>query len=142
MRNILWLVGGAAALYFLSRYSFGQKATFMLRAVRPGGTLLNPLINVEMAVQNPTNQTVSIKSITGSLSVNGEYVANVSAFGEQIISPNTESILKLTARPSASGIFSSIRELLTTPMGQLTTTFTGSANVDGFVVPISETKRV
>lgn len=114
----------------------------MLRAVRPGGTLLNPLINVEMAVQNPTNQTVSIKSITGSLSVNGEYVANVSAFGEQVIQPNTESILKLTARPSASGIFSSIRELLTTPMGQLTTTFTGSANVDGFVVPISETKRV
>lgn len=142
MRNILWLVGGAAALYFLSRFSFGQKANFVLRGLRPGGTIFAPTINVDFAVQNPTNQTVTIKSVTGSVSVNGEYLANVSAFGDQVIAPNSESMLRLTARPSAMGLFNSIRELLTSPAGQVNASFTGSANVDGLVVPIAETKVI
>lgn len=142
MRNILWLVGGAAALYFLSRYSFGQKINFVLRSLRPGGTFLAPTINVDFAVQNPTNQNVTIKSVTGSVSVNGEYLANVSAFGDQVIAPNSESMLRLTARPSALGLFNSIRELLNTPAGQVNASFTGTANVEGLVVPISETKVI
>jgi hypothetical protein len=73
MRNIFWVVGGVAAIYLLSKLRFGQKANFMLRSLRPGGTLLAPTINVEMAVQNPTNQTITIKSITGSVSVNDKY---------------------------------------------------------------------
>jgi hypothetical protein len=74
--------------------------------------------------------------------VNGEYLANVSAFGDQVIQPNSESMLRLSARPSATGVFNSIRELLTTPVGQVNASFTGSANVDGLVVPISETKVI
>lgn len=142
MRNILWLVGGAAALYFLSRFSFGQKANFVLRGLRPGGTLFSPVINVDFAVQNPTNQQVTVKSVTGSVSVNGEYLANVSAFGDQVIQPNSESMLRLSARPSAIGVFNSIRELLTSPVGQVNASFTGSANVDGLVIPIAETKVI
>lgn len=142
MRNILWLVGGAAALYFISRFSFGQRANFVLRGLRPGGTIFAPTINVDFAVQNPTNQRVTIKSVTGSVSVNGQYLANVSAFGDQVIQPNSESMLRLTARPSGSGLFSSIRELLNSPVGQVTASFTGSANVDGLVMPISQTKVI
>jgi hypothetical protein len=93
-----------------------------------------------MAVQNPTNQTITIKSITGSVSVNDKYLANVSAFGDQKVIPNSESILRLTARPSATGVFQSIRELLTQPVGTISASFQGTANVDGIVVPISESR--
>jgi len=142
MRNIFWVVGGVAAIYLLSKLRFGQKANFMLRSLRPGGTLLAPTINVEMAVQNPTNQTITIKSITGSVSVNDKYLANVSAFGDQKVLPNQESILRLTARPSATGVFQSIRELLTQPVGSIAASFQGTANVDGLVVPISESRNI
>jgi hypothetical protein len=142
MRNIFWVVGGVAAIYLLSKLRFGQKANFMLRSLRPGGTLLAPTINVEMAVQNPTNQTITIKSITGSVSVNDKYLANVSAFGDQKVLPNSESILRLTARPSALGVFESVRELLTQPIGSTTASFQGTANVDGLVVPISESRTI
>ena len=142
MRNLFWVVGGVAAIYLLSKLRFGQKANFMLRSLRPGGTLLAPTINVEMAVQNPTNQTITIKSITGSVSVNDKYLANVSAFGDQKVLPNSESILRLTARPSAFGVFESVREILTQPIGTIAASFQGTANVDGLVVPISESRTI
>lgn len=142
MKNLFWIVGGAAALFLLSRYRFGQKASFILRSLRPGGSLFQPTLNIEMAVQNPTNQTIKIKSITGDISVNDKYLANVSAFGDQTVLPNSESTLRLVARPSAVGIFESVRELLTSPAGKAVAQFQGSANVDGIVVPISETRRL
>jgi len=142
MKNLIYWVGGAAALFLLSRFRFGQKAIFQLRTLRPGGTLLQPTINVELAVQNPTNSTIKIKSITGSISVNDKYLANVSAFGDQTVAPNSESTLRLIARPSALGVFESVRELLTAPAGAVSASFQGSANVDGIVVPITETRRL
>lgn len=142
MRNLLWVIGGAAALYFLSRYSFGQKTTFFLRRVRPVITLTGPMVNVELAVQNPTNQQATLKSITGALSINGKAIANLAAFGDQKINANSESLIKLTARPSALGVFQTVKELFTSAPGTISANFTGSANVDGIVIPINETQTV
>ena len=101
-----------------------------------------PVFNVEMAVANPTNQAIVIKSITGSINVQGSTVANVSAFGDQRVAANSESILKLQARPSAVGVFETVRELLSRPIGSTSVSFTGTANVDGLVVPVSESKMI
>lgn len=141
-KAIFWVVGGAAALYFLARYSFSKKAIFLLRSVKPSGTILQPTITVEIAVQNPTNQRITLKSISGSIFVNDKYLANVSSFGDQIIAGNSESIVKVTARPSGLGVFQSVRELLTQPIGTIQVRFSGTANVDGINVPIEETKTL
>jgi hypothetical protein len=50
--------------------------------------------------------------------------------------------LKLQARPSAVGVFETVRELLTRPVGSTSVSFTGTANVDGLVVPVSESKMI
>ncbi len=141
-KAIFWVVGGAAALYFLARYNFSQKATFLLRGIKPTGTILQPTITVEIAVQNPTNQRITLKSISGSVFVNDKYLANVSSFGDQVITGNSESIVKVTARPSGVGVFQSIRQLLTQPIGTIQVRFSGSANVDGINIPIEETKTL
>lgn len=129
-------------MYFLARYSFSQKAIFLLRSVRPSGTILSPTVTVDIAVQNPTNQRVVLKSLAGSVYVNDKYLANVASFGNQYIEPNSESILKLTARPSGLGVFQSVKQLLTQPMGTIQVRFSGSANVDGTNVPIEESQTV
>lgn len=142
MRNVFLLIGGAAALYLLSRYSFGQKTNFFLRKIRPSGTLTAPTVSVELAAQNPTNQTATIKSITGTLSINGSAIASLAAFGDQQIAANSESTIKLIARPSAAGVFQTVKKLFTSKPGQIRANFTGTANVDGLVVPINETQTI
>lgn len=135
-------MGGAAALYFLARYRFSQKASFILQSVKPAGTLFSPIVNVKMLVQNPTNQKIVIKSIVGTLSVGGKFLANISSFGDQVITANSESILNITARPSAIGIFNTFKQLITQPIPGTQIVFSGTANVDGVNVPIEQSQTL
>jgi LEA14-like dessication related protein len=139
---IFWVVGAAVGLWAISRMSLGQKTNFLLRSVRPGGTVFQPQILVELTIQNPTSQSATLKSLTGNVYINDRYLGNVSAFGDQVIQPNSENIVTLTARPSALGVIAALRELLTAPAGTNVISFTGTANVDGFTVPINERKTV
>lgn len=141
-KTLFWLVGGAAALYFIARFRFSQKANFILQSVRPGGTLIAPVVNIRMLVQNPTNQRVVIKSIVGNLSINGKFLAYVSSFGDQVINPNSESIFNLTARPSAIGVFNTLRQLITEPIPGTVISFRGTANVDGVNVPVDQSQTL
>ena len=135
-------MGGAAALYFLARYRFSQKANFLLQSVRPGGTLLAPVINIQLLVQNPTNQEIVIKSIVGTLTVGGKFLANISCFGDQKILGNSQSLLNITARPSAIGVFNTLRQLITQPIPGTQIVFSGTANVDGINVPVEQSQTL
>lgn len=141
-RPILWILGGAAALYFLARYSFSRKANFILQSIKPSGTLLAPRVLITFAVQNPTNQRITVKSVVGSVFVDDKQLANVSSFGDQTIQPNSESMFTVTARPSAIGVFQSLKQLVTQPIGNIQIRFSGTANVDGINVPIEQTQTL
>lgn len=141
-KTLIWIVGGAAALYFLARFQFSKKANFIFQSVKPGGTVLQPLVNIKMLVQNPTNQRVVIKSIVGSVYVDEKFLAYVSSFGDQVIEGNAESVLNLTARPGALGVFQTLKQLVTQPIGSIQVRFSGSANVDGVNVPIEQTQSL
>lgn len=143
MRNIWWIIAGVgAAIVFLPKLMVGQKAVFVLKNLKTGGNILNPTFGVELGVQNPSNQKIVIKSITGSVLVNGQYLADVSAFGDQIIEGNKESRLVVNATSSALNIVRAVRNILTAPLGSNKITFKGQANVDGLVVPIEQTKVI
>lgn len=142
MRNAILLIGGAAALYFLSRYQLSRKISFLLRGVRVGGGITSPVIVIDLAIQNPTNQRAILKSISGEVSANGQYIANLSAFGEQVIQPNSESVIKLSARPSAAGVGQFLVNLFKQKQQKVTTTFTGTANIDGVTYPVNETRSI
>ena len=143
MRNLTWIIGGiVAALVFIPKLMVGQKAVFILRSLRTGGSILNPNFGVEFIVQNPTNQRIIIKSVTGAVSVNGQFLADVSAFGDQIIERNKESKLVVNARSSALSIFKTVRAILAQPIGTNKLTFDGQANVDGLIIPIQQTKEI
>ena len=138
-KTFFWLLGGAAAIYLFSKLSFRNKANFLLKGVSVGGSVLSPRIKTLIAIQNPTNNKMTLKSLSGALYVNDKYLANVSSFGDQVILPNSENVIELTARPSAIGIFNSVKELLTTPTGNIKASFNGSGNIDGFNIPFNET---
>lgn len=136
--TFLIIGAGAALLFLLSRLSVQKKSSILLQSVKITGGLLSPRLLVTFAVQNPTRQKLTFKSLTGSLSVNDKYIANVSSFGDQVVQPLSETMINVTVRPSALGVFNSIKELLTTPTGETRVNVTGTANVDGFTVPVNE----
>lgn len=141
-KPILWILGGATVLYFLARYSFSRKANFVLQSIKPGGSILSPRVLITFAVQNPTNQRITVKSVVGSVYVDDKFLANVSSYGDQTIQPNAESLFTVTARPSAVGVFQSLKQLVTQPIGNIEIRFSGSANVDGINVPIEQANKL
>jgi hypothetical protein len=138
-KTFYWIVGGVAVWYILSKTMLAKKANLVLKDVRPGGKILSPEINLDIAVQNPSNQQATLKSVTGNLYINDKFVANFTSFGDQIIAPRAESVITIKAKPGLVGAYNTIKTLLTERNGSLTASFNGSANVDGILIPINET---
>jgi hypothetical protein len=141
-KSFYWIVGGIAAWYILSKTLLAKKANIIFKDVRPGGKLLKPEINIDLLVQNPTNTSATFKSLTGNLYLNDKFVANFTSFGDQIISPRAESVITITAKPGLVGAYNTISTLLKNRTGSLTAMFTGTANIDGFVIPVNETINI
>lgn len=131
------MAGAAAALFFLSRATLARRLNFILKSVKPGGTVLQPTLQIELTAQNPTNSRATLKSLSGSISVNGKFIANVATFGDQVILPRAESVLRITARPTLFGLFDTIRNVLNSRTGANVITVSGTANVDGVSYPFT-----
>lgn len=141
-KTILWIAAGAAAIFLLSRLQLARRVNFLFGNIRPGGTLLQPSIVLEIIVQNPTNQQAIFQSLTGNLEINGRNVANISNFQRQTIAPLAESTIRINARPNAIGVFSTIKDLLTSQTGSNQVFITGSAMLDGIQYPLNISRTV
>lgn len=138
-KAFIWILGGAALLYFIKKSTLINRVQFYLNRVKIGGSIFKPVIDLEMIVENPTNADAELKSIVGEVFVNDQYVARFSKFGSQKIDPNAQSPLQVTAVPVLSGVFSAVKELLTQPKGSgVRVRTTGTANVDRIVVPFDQ----
>lgn len=133
----LWIAGAGLGIYLLSRVSLGKKLNFVFQSITTGGTFLQPTIDLTIAVQNPTNQTATIRSISGQVLLNNKFVSNISSFNQQTIQPNSESFLTIKARPSLIGVFTTIKNVLTNKTGNNVFTINGNANVDNVSLPFS-----
>ena len=138
MRNLLWIGGALVALYLIGRTRLATNVKVLFRGLSFGGGLRKPSISLRFGVQNPTDQTATVRSIVGQVDANGRTVADVSGFQALQVGPNTESILTVQAQPAAVGIVQTVAEFLRQKeRGPVRVTFTGTANVDGVNLPIN-----
>lgn len=144
MRNpIIWLIAGAAALFFAGRGLLRQNLQFRLQGLRVRGSVLQPIIELAFAIQNPTNRSAKLRSITGEVYVDNKFLANVSFFGETVIKPVGETIVNIQARPSLTGAFSTVQDIFTREGGMRSVAvFKGSANVDGITYPFEISRTI
>lgn len=139
MKKAILIIAGAGVAYFLYRkFRLQQKANILFRGIKVGGSLLAPEIQLSLAVQNPTNTGTVLKSVSADLFVSNTFLANFSSFGDQQINPNSESIINIIARPKLLGAIKSIITLLKNRKQKLQAIITGSANFEGFNVPIKQ----
>lgn len=138
MRNILLIGGALVALYLIGRTRLATNIKVLFRGLSFGGGLRKPSISLRFGVQNPTDQTATVRSIVGQVDANGRTVADVSGFQALTVGPNTESVLTVQAQPAAVGIVQTVAEFLRQKeRGPVRVTFTGTANVDGVNLPIN-----
>ena len=144
MRNpIIWLLAAGAALFFAGRGLLRGNLQFRLQGIKIRGSILQPIVEIAMAIQNPTRQRAKLRSVTGEVYVDDKFIANISFFGETIILPNAETIVLIQARPSLTGAFSTIQEFLSREGGRKSVALIkGSANVDGITYPFEVTRTI
>ncbi len=137
MKNLIYILGGGVALWLLTRLSLGKKLLFNFSGVKPKGKLLNPILEITLSVQNPSNQRATINSISGTLFLDGREISNISSFKQQTIIPNAETFITIDARPGLIGVANIVKDIFGRDKSKsYKFRFTGSANVDNIVIPI------
>lgn len=137
-KTALIAVAGLLALSLTRRAVAGGNMLFY-----PGGIKgfsfdgLTPVFKLGLIVQNTSNNTYNVNSIAASLFNNGTLVGNVSAFGLQAIPPNSQMVLVINARLGALSIVNDLINAFQTKNFQFDVELKGTANVDGWQVPIN-----
>lgn len=147
-KNYIWIVAAVAAVgYFVyRRMSFAKNLVFRLSDIKPEGSLRDPKLIISVAVSNPSNQKATIKAVTGTLYLDDREISVINTTTSQIIEQQTDSILRLVAKPQIIGIALLIKDFImktkTKQKFNKTFKFIGNINVDGVLLPINESIKL
>jgi len=96
-----------------------------------------PILRITVAVQNPSNEQFTIKSIVGTLYSNDQKAANISMFQTVVINPNSQIDLPIIARLDTAAIVSDLITFLTRGSGNpIEIRLDAKANVNSFVTDL------
>jgi LEA14-like dessication related protein len=132
MDNGLLIGLGVAGLWLYSKAHTGQSLQFVpLGASWDGGAL-----QVDIGVQNPTNDSLQLTSLAGQIYVNGMSIGNISEFTPRLIAANQQTPITLTYKPSILGVGLAVLNQVNNG-GGVQIAVHGSANVNGIQLPIN-----
>jgi LEA14-like dessication related protein len=92
-------------------------------------------VNIDIEIQNPTSNSFVIQSMAGDLSLNGQYLGNVSNFTATQITGNSATPYRVSVQLSTLSMSANLVSLLTNFSG-VTAKIDGTINVDNLGVPI------
>jgi hypothetical protein len=143
MRNWLIIGGVVIGIYLLSRRRLASNVKVIFRGVNFTGGIKRPTFNLMFGIQNPTNQTAKLESLVGQVEANGKVIADVQSFDVINIGANAETAYKVTAKPQGLNIAQSLLTFIKAKgRGAVKFNFTGTANVDGINIPLSQSATI
>ena len=132
-----WLAAlfGAAAVYWVySKYRFSKAVTYEISRIGVGGSFLDPQINIDVLVNNPTNVNTEFANLRSELFLSsGQKIANVYYNQKMVIKANSSVNLPLIAVTTLESAIVSINELIRNRKAEFR--LTGTAQVDGNTLP-------
>ena len=132
-----WLAAlfGAAAVYWVySKYRFSQGVSFVISRVGLGGSILDPQINIEVTIYNPTAFQTELSNVMAQLYLaSGLKIADVYYNKKTIIKANSQVNLPFVAVTTLEGAITSIREIISSRKADFR--LAGTAQVDGVLLP-------
>jgi hypothetical protein len=136
-KNIIWIgLAGIVGYFVYSKYMLAKTSNLVFKGIKFSKGKFNLLFKV----QNPTNQTGKISSISGSVFIAGKYIADFSNFNEQVINPRSESSILVTATPKLG-----LASLIFTKgwlKGGAIAKITGKSVIDGISIPFNTTSTI
>ena len=128
------LVGAAAVYWIYSKYRFSQGVSFIISRIGLGGSILDPQINLDVTINNPTAFTTQLSNLKAELFLaGGTKVADVFYNNKTVILANSQAVLPLKAVTTLEGAIVAIREVIQQKKADFR--LTGTAQVDGILLP-------
>jgi hypothetical protein len=134
--NILILAGGFAAWWLWSRATTLQSLNFIPR----GLAVVGGAISLIIGVQNPTNNSLQLNSLSGNLIMNGNAIGNVADFQPVLIGANNETQINLLVTANFFGIAAgALNAIEGNETSVINANLQGTANVNGTPLPVNIT---
>lgn len=140
---MLFVAAGAAALFFWAKSKALTALQYYISDV--GADFVNgkPIIILDVAIQNPTNERFTIQSIVGTLKLNGQPIGQVQSFVSRDVLPVNATIYPVNIIVSNLGIGMTVYNLITQGIGtSQTVSFDGSINASNIVAPINLSAKI
>lgn len=113
--NFNYLLIGLAAFVGYSVLNKSQAADKLGFIVQKTGLRfegLTPILDITIGIQNPTNETLTVRSVFGDVYINNIYVANVYSFSYVTIQRFGVTPLRISARLSLAGLFGEVKSII------------------------------
>lgn len=133
------LVGGAVALYFLSKSGAASKLRVYFKSVSFGKTkgFKIPEIFAIFRLVNPTNTPLSVDSLAGDIYFNKNLLASVQNLNKVTINPNSELLYSVKIESSAFSLIQTLYDYIKNKQ-KITVSFEGTVNSSGITLPIKQ----
>ena len=140
-KTTIFIIGAGALvlLYFMRKASAGKKikaSLFNLRTKSRGGLI--PDIFIDFKLINPSNEILSISSITGDLLLNDNQLATVSNLNNITVQPMSERIYPVKLELTGLSVVQTVYSLIKNKGAGLKVAFNGAVNSMGFDIPINQ----
>lgn len=138
MKNTIFFVAaGVLAWFYWAKSVAVTKLQFYVQDVDADFQDGAPIIRLNIAVQNPTNEAFVIDSVVGTLTANGQPIGQVSSYAQVPIPPVHASSYPVSVRISLVGMALSVYNLISQGIGTSQNIgFTGAINASGIVAPV------
>lgn len=139
----LLLTGIAAFLYLGNRARSIANLTFFPHGVSGMAFEgMNPVAYLDILVQNPSNVSIDINSLSGNVLADGTLVGNVSNFTPVALAGNSEAVVRVKVRLQLLGLVNDIISAFQAGHLQKNLAIDGTANVDGVQYPLNLTFQI
>jgi hypothetical protein len=132
------IAGGAFVLSKMATANVASRLNFVLGGISTSFSGINPIVTVNLIVQNPTSGSFTVNSIVGNVLVNGALIGNISMFTPVQIPANGQVPLPLNILLNPVQVLTDVLNLLAGTAGsQVVVIVQGTANVDNLTIPIA-----
>lgn len=138
--TILLIGAGAGLLYYISQLGIATNTVSILFEGIQAKSLTDFIVT--MRIQNVSNVSVNVNSMTGTLSLFSNPVANLSDFTQRTVPANGQVDIQLEAAIDLLNLPATIQSVFQNAGSELDFTIAGNANVSGLVLPFSLDKSI
>jgi len=128
---------GLAAWYLLQQKKAIEILSYFIASVGLSFEGVQPVLSLNVGVQNVSNSNFTLNSFVGTLTANGNVLGTASSFVPVYIAANSQSVFTLKIRLNLLGITADIVNILNGQTGlQQKIELKGYVNASGIVAPV------